>query len=63
MVVGADIVTLVGGTATALQLGAASGVSLDVAGNLYIADSGNHAIWKRTAATGTAHEGRRRALV
>ncbi len=41
-----------GGTAKAAGLDSPTGVAVDVAGNLYIADSGNHRIRKATAATG-----------
>lgn len=41
-----------GSTATAAQVNNPTGIVLDGAGNLYIADSGNHAIRKLTLATG-----------
>ena len=42
-----------GGPATRAQLGYSQGVTVDGAGNLYIADSDNHRIRKVDAATGT----------
>ena len=42
-----------GGPATQAQLGYSQGVTVDGAGNLYIADSDNHRIRKVEAATGT----------
>jgi sugar lactone lactonase YvrE len=41
------------GPATSAALGAPTGVAVDSAGNLYIADSFDFVIWKVTAATGT----------
>ena len=45
-----------GGAATAAELDSPSGLALDAAGNLYIADSHNHRIREVAAATGNDHD-------